>query len=88
MIAWKKQGAAFVGSLQLADGTKATAVVVGAPTQPRGAVIVSQDATGAPAAKAPLADCLDRVGLIHSIDILCMQERAFGSHGLTPPDLT
>ncbi len=87
MIAWKQQGVALVGPIQLADGTNGTVVLVDAATQPKGAVIVTQDSDGATAQKVPLGECLDRFTPMQLIDILCMQERAFGTHELAPPEL-
>jgi hypothetical protein len=87
MIAWKQQGAALVGPIQLADGTKGGIVLVGAADHPKGAVLVTQGADADSVGKIPLGQCLDRLSLMQAIDILCMQERAFGSHELAPPKL-
>lgn len=85
MIAWKKQANALVGPLQLTNGQRATVVLVGGRENPRGAAIVmATEADGKPAPH-PLMDHLDLVPLTGLVEILCMQERAYGEHGLSRP---
>jgi hypothetical protein len=85
LIAWKKQASAWVGPLQLTTGQRATAVLVGARDNPRGAAIVMSTGTDAKPVPHPLMDHLDLVPQTTLIEILCHQERAFGSSGLTRP---
>lgn len=86
MIAWKKQAEAFVGPLQLTHGQRATVVLVGGRENPRGAALVLPSAEGGKPAPAPLADHLEQVPKTALLEILCMQERAFGASGLPMPD--
>jgi hypothetical protein len=86
LILWRKQGAAVVGDLSFLDGRKGNVVLVGGPQNPRGAALV----LSAPEGEKPQMVMLSAGGaLLHSrqiIDILCMQERCFGAHGLPLPE--
>ena len=88
MIAWKKPGAALVGPIELTDGASGTVVILGPAEQPKNLILLTKDAESAELVKTPFKDSLSRVSLAHIIEILCTQERAFGTHGLTPPELT
>jgi hypothetical protein len=86
LLRWGKQGAARVASLQLCDGRKGKAVVVGPPGNPRSAMIVVARPGGTELEKLPLADCLDQLYPSQVVDVMCQQERAFGARGLPSPD--
>ena len=87
MIRWQNQGEAIVGALSLVDGRKGKAVVVGARENPKGASLVIAAAGGGEPERVPLADATDLISPEALIDILCTQERAFGSAGLEPPKI-
>ena len=86
MIRWQKQGAAWVGTLKLGDGDAANIVLLGGRDNPKGAVLVTASQGGAPDKRA-LGSVLDLLSPKQTIEILCMQQRAFGSSAhLPPPD--
>lgn len=74
-----------MGLLNLTDERRGNVVVVGARQNPKGAVLVLPGESDGQVQTFALSDA---VGLMHPsqvIDILCIQERAFGQSGLTPP---
>ncbi len=87
MLVWKAQGAAFAADLHLLDGRRATAVIVADRQNPRGLVLLIHE-DGA----APTPTHVNEVGELlavgHWIELLAMQERAFGTHGLPRPALS
>ncbi len=85
MIPWKKQGPAFVGDVVVLDGQRAKAVVLGAPHTPKGAVLVLPPQANEKPEAIPLGQALDGLPPQAVIEILCMQERAFGAYGLPKP---
>jgi hypothetical protein len=85
LIAWQKQGAALVGELRLSGGQPAHIVLVGDPLNEKGAVVMTSGADGARQTQL-LADAADRIDPVDLIDILCMQERSFGTRGLAPAE--
>ncbi len=89
MIAWKKQGAAWVGARTFSDGARGNVVIVGSREIPKGAVLLFPGTNKGALQSAPLAEHLDKLTPQQVVDILCMQERAFGESGLqAPPDLS
>ena len=84
MIAWKKQGAAFIGETALAGDKQANVVVVGDPKNEKGAVVLVAGQGNAPQV-LPVSAILEQLHPWALIDILCMQERGFGQRGLPPP---
>lgn len=88
MIAWNKQAEAWVGQLCLGDGRGVNVVVVGPRRNPRGAAIVFPAEGKGALAAIPLADALDQLTPEQVVDILCMQERAYGDSGLAAPEST
>ena len=86
MIHWVQQGPAYVGELTLTDGQPAKVAVVGPPENTRGAAMVFEDANGA-TSTVSLDSASHLLYPWHLIDIICMQERAFGKHGLPEPAL-
>lgn len=86
MIPWTRQGEAYVGSLALTDGRRAKAVLVAPRGNPKGAAVVYAGEDGG-LVKLILSDALDRLTPEQVMDILCTQERAFGTTGLPEPDV-
>ncbi|MFP4500968.1 MAG: hypothetical protein ACLFTT_08210 [Candidatus Hydrogenedentota bacterium] len=84
-IAWRKQGAAVVGTLTLTDGRKGNVVLVGARTNPKGAALVLPGESGEAPMTVMLKDGLDRMYPQQMLELLCMQERSFGTAGLPAP---
>ncbi len=85
MINWQKQGDAVIGAMSLRDGRGANAAIVGGRANPKGAVIIAASASGAPEA-LPLGDAMDMLSPGSVVDIVCMQERLHGDHGLERPN--
>lgn len=82
---WKKQGAGWVGSLSLVDGRQANVVCVGSRENPKGAVLVLPEEETGQVQTMQLSSGLERLYPCHVLEVLCMQERAFGKSGLHPP---
>ncbi|MBN2311300.1 MAG: hypothetical protein JXR94_20150 [Candidatus Hydrogenedentes bacterium] len=87
MIAWQKQETAYVGKVQLADGHWCKVVLVGARTNPQGAMVVVAGKGGEAVKPRPFADCVAAFTPDTVMEVYCTQERAFGDRGLEPPDL-
>ena len=66
------------------DGRGANAAIVGGRANPKGAVIIAVAASGAPEA-LPLGEALELLTPDFVVDIVCMQERLHGEHGLERP---
>ena len=86
MLEWKAQGAACAADLPLMDGRRATAVIVADRQNPRGLVLLVQENATAPVPMM-LDEAGDLVAVGHWVEILAMQERAFGTCGLPKPEL-
>lgn len=83
---WTRQGEAVISPFRLVDGCAARAVLMGPRTNPKGAVVVA--AQGPDEIKTfPLSALLDRIPPQDLVEILCMQERVFGSTGLSASDI-
>lgn len=82
MITWRKKGEAFVGSLVYNDGRKGNVVVVGGRDNPNGAALVVPVEGGEPESR-PFNEGIDLLKPWHIMDVMTMQERAFGS-GMLP----
>ena len=63
-------------------------VIVGARDNPKNAVILSSSGGGGALQKVPVSDSLDRLSPEQVVDIMCMQERVYGSGGLEAPSIT
>ncbi len=88
MIIWKQQGAATVGDLTLADGRRANVVVVGATSNEKGAaIVIPPSVSGAPAETILLPAGNFLLHPWHRLEVICMQERCFGTFGLPRPEL-
>lgn len=86
MIAWNQQGPAWVAQIALKDGRRATVVVVGDTSNPNGAALVLPGEDGASPQHMPLREGQGLFNPWVVIEILCMQERVFGTHGLPVPE--
>ena len=82
---WKKQGAGWVGSLSLVDGRQANVVCVGSRENPKGTVLVLPEEGTGQVQTVDLSSGLEWLHPGHVLEVLCMQERAFGKSGLRPP---
>ena len=76
MMTWRTQGAAQVASAHLNDGRSANVVIVAGRENPKGVMIIAPADGGAP---EPLRAHLDALSPEQTIDILCAQERYFGT---------
>ena len=73
----QQQGAAWLRSIALVDGSAAKVVVVADRANPKGAqVVVAGD--GGAAAAVPISQLIDRLDPTTVLDVLCFQERVFG----------
>lgn len=84
---WSRQGGAVVSSVRLTDGRTAKVVLVSGRENPKGAMLVLADAGTAQNA-FPINTLLNLLPPDAAADILCMQERAFNTKTLTPPNLS
>lgn len=85
MITWKRQGAAVVGEVSFTDGRRGNIVLVGPHTNPRGAaLLVPGEDPEKPATQffSPETELLSPELIV---EMLCVQERAFGNRGLPKP---
>ena len=64
-------------------------MLVDSRQNPKGAILVTpaDEATGQ-VHTDPLSSALEGIHPAHVIEALCIQERAFGTSGLTPPEET
>lgn len=79
---WTKQGAAVVSSVELTTGQHGKVVIVGPRENPKGAVIVLGGAGGGVMDAKPVDAHMDQLAPAAVAEIICMQERVFGSAGL------
>jgi len=64
-------------------------VLVDSRQNPKGAILVTPAEEGAGQVHTdPLSSALQGIHPAHVLEALCMQERAFGTSGLTPPEET
>ncbi len=83
---WSRQGGAVVSLARLVDGRAARIVLVAGRENPKGAMLILADASTAQNA-FPVSKMLDAMTPFDAADILCMQERIFGTAALEAPDL-
>ena len=85
-IEWTRRGATLVASLTLSDGRPASVTLSGPRDDPNGAIVAlpSQGSDGPQTVM--LGDFLDRLAPEKTIELLCIQERVFGSSQLEAPD--
>lgn len=88
MICWKQQGPALIGELHLLDGRSAYVVLVGPRNAHTGAVLVLTGNSESERETAFLDASFDLLHPQQVVDVLCVQERAFGDMGLPLPELT
>jgi len=84
---WSQQGGAVVSPARLTDGRTARIVLVADRTNPKGAMLLFADKSAGQSASS-FSEMLDAFHPNDVADILCMQERAFGSTGLEVPDIS
>lgn len=85
MINWKKQGEALVGSLVLKQGGKGSIIVVGPANNPNGATLVTPGEDPKKPLTALLPVGCDQLTPGQYLEIMCMQERAFGNRAFPAP---
>ena len=83
---WSRQGGAVISPARLTDGRAVRVVLVADRANPKGAMLIISDASTAQNA-FPLSKMLDAVHPNDAVDILCMQERIFGTADLTMPEI-
>ena len=71
--------------MTLTDNRQGNIVLVGARQNPKGAVLVLPGDAGAPVQTVPLPMALTLVHCANAVEIMCVQERAFGNNGLPQP---
>lgn len=86
MIAWNQQGLAWTGQVALTDGRRGTVVVVDGVSNPNGAALVLPSEGEAGPQHMPIQDAAAYIPPWIRLEVTCMQERAFGNHGLPGPD--
>jgi len=86
LIAWRKQGTAIVGEVTLVDGRSANVVVVGCAQNPKGAALVLPGEKGSKPTMNLFPAAIELLRPSEVVEILCMQERAFGKRGLPAPE--
>jgi hypothetical protein len=69
----------------LPDGRAGSVVLVGARDNAKGAILVFPGVNNEGVEKLALSSGVELLHPQHVTEILCMQERAFGNSGLTPP---
>jgi len=67
-----------------ADGRAGSVVLVGSRNNAKGAVVIMPADNGGAVKTIPLAEALDAFHPATVVDIVAMQERAFGNSGLQP----
>ena len=88
LIEWSERGEALVGATSLTNGARASIVLVGPRSNPKGAMLVLPAADGESADTIPLERALDALLPAQVVEILCVQERSFGNSGLEPLELS
>ena len=70
------------------DGAPGNVVLAGGRSNPKGAIVVLSGDSAGEVKTLPFADGLNLLSSEAIVDVLCMQERAFGDSGLAPPPET
>lgn len=83
---WKRQGSAVLRMVQLTDGRKGVVVLIGNYGKEQHAVVVFQKGEKEREI-IPVEKILDFFTPEDLIDILCVQERAFGDRHIIPLDI-
>ena len=84
---WSRQGGAVVSPVRLTDGREGKVVLVAGRENPKGAMIVLAYAA-ADSNVFALHTLFSALPPNWTADILCMQERAFTTTALPPPNLS
>lgn len=88
MTRWVKQGPAVIATLSFLDGSRGRIVLMAGRDNPKGAMLVVSPLEGGPVKTLPLAQGLHLLTPDQTVDILCAQERAFGSGRLAPLEVS
>lgn len=70
------------------DGARGNVVLAGGRNNPKGAVFLLPAGSAGKVKTVPFADAFHLLSSAAIVDVLCIQERAFGDSGLTPPPET
>jgi hypothetical protein len=73
-----------VGRVTFLDGRAGSVVLVGARTNPKGAVVVLSADNAESVETIPLQEVVDALHPATLVEVLAVQERAFGDSGLQP----
>jgi hypothetical protein len=84
---WSRHGGAVVSPIRLTDGCAGRVALVAGRDNPKGAMVIVANDQAAPV-PAPLTSLLDSIQPADAVEILCMQERVFGSSGLPAADVS
>ena len=71
--------------MSLLDGARGNVVLAGGRSNPKGAIVVLSGDSAGEVKTFPFADGLHLLSSAAIVDVLCMQERAFGDSGLARP---
>lgn len=66
------------------DGRVGSVVLVGPRTNPKGAVVVLPSDNAGPVKTIPLPEVVDALHPATLVEVIAVQERAFGNSGLQP----
>ncbi len=86
LVRWRRQDRAVTGRFTLASGGKANVVLVAGREAERSAVLVIPQPGGGQPKTLLLSEAHDQIAPADLVEILCMQERCFGSLGLPVPE--
>lgn len=87
MVSWKKQGEALVGNLTLNNGNRGSVVLVGPASNAKGAMLVVPGDDPKKPRTALLPAGNDLLTPAQFLEILCVQERAYGNRGFPEPGI-
>ncbi len=76
----------MVGALRFVNGARGNVVLVGPPSNPKGAALLLPASAGDKPKTVLLTDAFPILHPRNVIEVLCMQERVFGSRGLPQPE--
>jgi hypothetical protein len=82
VLDWQQRGAAVVSPVVLTTGCRATVVIAGAASNPKGAAVVMPGEASGEVKTVPLVDTLPLLHPACAIEIYAMQERLYGDSGL------
>ena len=85
MLKWHKQGPAYTAPAHLQDGSQANVVLLGPASNPKALALVLPGPDGKPVSEA-FPEAGARLKPADLIQVYCMQERCFGTHGFHLPE--